>query len=87
MAAIKHQHTIDTSISQTDSNRVVTSEYLKNSKIIPNQCLEAINAFWYPIALSENLTHPDAKIELAFLVGERKLSVYIEYSNDDRLLE
>jgi hypothetical protein len=87
MTAIKHQPTIDTSISQTDSNRVLTSEYLINSKTMSSQCLAAINTFWYPISLSEALTHPDAKIELAFLVAERKLSVYIDYSNEDRIGE
>ncbi len=76
MAAIKHQHTIDTSITQPDPDRVLTSPHPKDSTTMI-QCLEATNAFWYPIALSDELIHPDAKIELIFLVSERKLSVYI----------
>ncbi len=87
MALAKHQSTIDTSISQPDPDQVVTTQHLGNSNIITTQCLEAIKAFWYPIALSEDLIQPDAKIELIFLVGERKLSVYVEYSNVDRIIE
>jgi phosphoribosylaminoimidazole-succinocarboxamide synthase len=84
MSAIKHQPTIDTSSSHANADRVLTSQNLKNLEPMTSQCLEAINAFWYPLALSADLIHPDAKIELAFLVDERKLSVYIESSNDDR---
>jgi hypothetical protein len=78
---IKYQPTIESSVSQTDVDRVLNFQYLEKSTTMPNQCLEAINAFWYPISLSKDLIHPDAKIDLAFLVGERKLSVYIESSN------
>jgi hypothetical protein len=81
MSAIKHQFTIDTNLSQIDADRVLNFQYLEKSKTMTNQCLEAINAFWYPISLSKDLIHPDAKIDLAFLVPERKLSVYIESSN------
>jgi hypothetical protein len=81
MSVIKHQPTIDTNVSQIDADLVLTSQDLKNSEPMTSQCLEAINAFWYPISLSEDLIQPNAKIELAFLVSERKLSVYIESSN------
>ena len=77
MSIVKHQSTIDTGIAQADADRISTSSHLKDSPIMI-QCLEATNGFWYPIALSDDLIHPDAKIELIFLVSERKLSVYIE---------
>ncbi len=81
MPETTHQTIINTTTAQADFDRVLTST------IITSKCLEAVDAFWYPISLSDELTHPNAKIELAFLVGERKLSVYIEYSNDDRIIE
>jgi hypothetical protein len=87
MATVKHQQAIEASISQNDVDRVLTSQHLINSKIVTTECLEAVNTFWYPIVLSADLINSDAKIELTFLVGERKLPVYIEYSNEDRLIE
>lgn len=87
MALAKHQPTIDTNIFQSDRDRISTSQHLISSNIITPECLEAVNTFWYPIALSDDLTQPDAKIELIFLVGERKLLVYIDYSNVDRIIE
>jgi hypothetical protein len=81
MPETTHQTIINTTTAQADFDRVL------NSTIMTSKCLEAVDAFWYPISLSDELTHPNAKIELAFLVGERKLSVYIDYSNDDRIIE
>ena len=82
MATRKRQDTINISVSQSNPKQVLISKHLRNSGNITAQCMQAINAYWYPIALSENSDSSDEEVELAFLVAERALLAQVEYLKD-----
>lgn len=44
--------------------------------------MQAVSAYWYPIALAESADSSEGEVELAFLVAERALLAQIEYLKD-----
>jgi hypothetical protein len=82
VAVRKRQDTININVSQTNPKQVLISRYLRDSGNITAPCMQAINAYWYPIALAESSDSSEEEVELAFLVAERALLAQIEYLKD-----
>jgi hypothetical protein len=68
------QVVIRISISQTNPKQIAILNYLKATNSITNHAMEAIAAYWYSIALSDDNSSNDEDVELALLESLNKLN-------------
>jgi hypothetical protein len=81
MVAKIHQD-IRLNIIETDLQEVRISKYLRGTSKIKPHIMEAITAYWYPIALAEEPDSSDEEVEMALLDSLRILSAQMTHLVD-----
>jgi hypothetical protein len=81
MVAKIHQD-IRLNIIETDLQEVRISKYLRGTSKIKPHIMEAVTAYWYPIALAEELDSSDEEVEMALLDSLRILSAQMTHLVD-----